>query len=285
MYERVRLVHKIITDRVNQEFIEKRDSIIHDYENYKGSKNRIRENRNMKPQPTEIGKEETEEDIKKAVVRHRIAILIGISITRYRSKLDWNTYEDLVRVFLGLKGFFFFTFDKLIHTTNKAFQTLANDEYVKSRSFKLFKKYSLMRDHQKEKLYLNDYKSNLGEMSSLSGLTARLLFSPKSKILCIHFFTINKPYTNNILMEELNYYKESYVSLGGEQQELYSGDMPLPHSKVFLKRNKKKVMEGEVESMIIEQNMVTQFSKNSLKLKYQANSTDVVLRVSLFFVS
>lgn len=78
-------------------------------------------------------------------------------------------------------------------------------------------------------LYLHDYKQRLSEMSSQGGYTWRMLYSPISKILSIHYFYIKSPYTNYGLTEELKIYKEHYTQTG-EAQELYCGD------KVSLKK-------------------------------------------------
>lgn len=185
MYERIRLVKKIIIDKVDEEFEENKQQITHHYKNYMKAKNRIRENRGIPLQTDSPDSEmqEGDEAIKNSVVRHRLAILVGITVTRSRSKLDWSTFEDLIRVFLGNKAFFFFTFDKLIQTTNKAFQSILSDEVQKSQSFDMFKKYSLVDTDLRESMYLNDYKINLQAMSSMNGYTCRMLYSPKSKIL------------------------------------------------------------------------------------------------------
>lgn len=126
MYQRLRLAQKIIKDKVDSDFEKNKEAVIHAYKAYKKSQDRIKENRGVEKTAHEGGKEneinEDEKTIKDRVSRHRLAILIGISMTKYKSKLDNNTFEDLVRVFLGVKSFFFFTFDKLIVLTNKSFQ-------------------------------------------------------------------------------------------------------------------------------------------------------------------
>lgn len=188
MYERIRLVRKIVADKVNEDYKYKKEEVLHAYKGYIKSKERVRESHGV---PKDGGINSTSNDldstdesvIKAAVTKQRLAILIGFSITRYKSKLDGSTFEDLVRIFLGIKAFFFFTFDKLIHTTNKAFQSLISDEYLKSNAFRMFKKYNTMKNHQRENLYLSDYKNKLAEMSSVGGYTTRLIYSPKSKIL------------------------------------------------------------------------------------------------------
>ena len=282
MYERLRLAFKIINDKVNEDYKENKDEVLHFYRNYIKAKEHKKKGQNkddgeMADQQNQQP-EENEENIKRSVAKHRMAILIGLSITRFRSKLDGSIFEDLVRVLLGIKAFFFFTFDKLIHTTNKAFQTLINDEYVKSNSFKLFKKYVSIKTHQREKLYLADYKSKLNEMSSSNGYTIRLLYSPKSKILTVHFFTISRPYTNSSLLHELDEYRESFT-LTNSNERMYSGELPLPSSKVFLKRNKKAVLKAKEFDVALDQDLPNYFSSSFLKLRYTANKTDSIHRV------
>jgi hypothetical protein len=154
MYERLRLTYKIISDRVDDDFKLNKDEVLHSYHAYNRSHDKIKENRGIRaPQATgDSIPDESEDTVKRAVTRHRMAILIGIAMTRYRGKLDGNTYEDLVRVFLGVKAFFFFTFDKLILTTQKAFQALFSDEHQKSSAWTLFEKYNAMKGNQREKL-------------------------------------------------------------------------------------------------------------------------------------
>mmetsp|Transcript_26223 Transcript_26223/g.26119 ORF Transcript_26223/g.26119 Transcript_26223/m.26119 type:complete len:410 (+) Transcript_26223:1701-2930(+) len=155
MYERLRLARKIIQDRVEVDFAENRDAVIHSYKGYKKSQERIRENRGIHEQPGENSGEAIEDDatIKDRVARHRLAILIGVSVTKFKSKLDTATFEELVRVFLGVKAFFFFTFDKLIGVASKAFHSLYNDEYQKSSSFNLFEKYEGFAGKERAKMH------------------------------------------------------------------------------------------------------------------------------------
>lgn len=154
MYERLRLARKIIQDKVDQDFEENKDAVIHAYKGYKKSHERIKENRGLEnDQPQKSGETlEDDDTIKERVARHRLAILIGISMTKFKSKLDTNNFEELVRVFLGGKAFFFFTFDKLIGVTSKALQTLFMDEYHKSSSYSLFEKYNKLAGDQRNKL-------------------------------------------------------------------------------------------------------------------------------------
>lgn len=154
IYERLRLAYKIISDKVEDDFKQNKDEVLHSYHAYNRSHDKIKENRGIKKsQATNDSQlDESDDTVKKAVTRHRMAILIGIAMTRYRAKLDGNTFEDLVRVFLGTKAFFFFTFDKLILTTQKAFQTLFSDEHQKSSACTLFEKYNAMKGNQREKL-------------------------------------------------------------------------------------------------------------------------------------
>lgn len=150
----MRLAYKIISDKVEDDFKQNKDEVLHSYHAYNRSHDKIKENRGIKKsQATNDSQlDESDDTVKKAVTRHRMAILIGIAMTRYRAKLDGNTFEDLVRVFLGTKAFFFFTFDKLILTTQKAFQTLFSDEHQKSSACTLFEKYNAMKGNQREKL-------------------------------------------------------------------------------------------------------------------------------------
>lgn len=113
--------------------------MVHAYKNYKRAINRINENKGLsqnqdgEKQFIDQDDQKVEDDntIKKCISKHRLAILIGIALTKFRGKLDSNSFEDLVRVFLGVKSFFFFTFDKLILTTIKAFHIVLGDEYIK----------------------------------------------------------------------------------------------------------------------------------------------------------
>lgn len=154
MYERLRLAKKIIQDRVEEDFVENRDAVVHAYKGYKRSQERIRENRGLQEQAGATSDQITEDDsvIKERVARHRLAILIGVAMTKFKSKLDTATFEELVRVFLGVKAFFFFTFDKLIGVANKAFHSLFNDEYQKSSAFTLFEKYEGFTGKERTKL-------------------------------------------------------------------------------------------------------------------------------------
>uniref|UniRef100_A0A7S3J495 Sin3 C-terminal domain-containing protein n=1 Tax=Euplotes harpa TaxID=151035 RepID=A0A7S3J495_9SPIT len=288
MYERIRLAHKIIADKVAIDFKEKKEEILHCYRSYIRAKERDNEIRkygckdpseiNANANENQLNFDDVDENvIKAAVTNHRLAILLGISITKFKNKLDGATFEDLVRTFLGIKSFFFFTFDKLIHTTFKAFQALLNDEVLKSKSFKLFLKHCRVNNRQRETMYLNDYKLKLNELNSSGGFTARLLYSPKSKCLSINFFSVPRPYTSSSLTEEFRTYKEKYVA-SGQNEKLYSGDLPLPSSNVFLKRNKKAVMDAMNGHVVLTQNMSNSFSVNCLKLRYREHQTDIVQR-------
>ena len=136
----------------NNEHHESKAHVLHDYKAYLKAQDRIRENQGKTADKEETKKEPTDEEIMMGVAKHRFSILIGLAMTRFRMKLDGNTYEDLVRVFLGVKAFFFFTFDKLIQTVNKSFQALFSDEYAKSDSFNLFQKYNSLAGSQREHL-------------------------------------------------------------------------------------------------------------------------------------
>ena len=189
-----------------------------------------------------------------------------------------------MRTFLGIKSFFFFTFDKLIHTTIKSFHALNNDEFLKSKAFKLFRKYSNLKDRQREKLYLEDYKIKLSDMSITGGFTTRLLFSPKSNILWINFFNISMPYTNSALVEDLSEYRTNFTLIP-PSEKMHSDDLPIPSSSVFLKRNKKLVMkslENNVamfNNMTILNNMTNSFSTSWLRVRYHTQQTDIVHRI------
>lgn len=157
LYERLRLARKVIQDKVEKDFKENKNLVLHSYKAYKKAQERIRENRGLENVSRSITEElkdiiEDDEVIKERVSRHRMAILIGIAITKYKSNLDNGTFEELVRVFLGVKAFFFFTFDKLIVLTNKSFSCLFNDEYQKSFSFTMFDKYNKMSRNKRSKM-------------------------------------------------------------------------------------------------------------------------------------
>lgn len=295
MYERLRLAHKIIWDQVNHDYNEKKDEILHSYKIYLKSKERCSEEaKSNKENGNETHhfdlnqinnlEELNEEEVKRSVVNHKLSILIGISVTRYKCKIDSSTFEDLVRTFLGIKSFFFFTFDKLIHTTIKSFHALNNDEFLKSKAFKLFRKYSNLKDRQREKLYLEDYKIKLSDMSITGGFTTRLLFSPKSNILWINFFNISMPYTNSALVEDLSEYRTNFTLIP-PSEKMHSDDLPIPSSSVFLKRNKKLVMkslENNVamfNNMTILNNMPNSFSTSWLRVRYHTQQTDIVHRI------
>ena len=289
MYERLRLAHKIIWDQVNHDYNEKKEEVLNSYQIYLRAKERQAENdqsNNKAPgnvNAMNINKEINlndldENEIKRAVINHKLAILIGISVTRYKSKIDSSTFEDLVRTFLGIKSFFFFTFDKLIHTTIKSFHALLNDEFLKSKSFRIFQKYWKLNDRQREKLYLEDYRSRLNEMNLSGCFTARMLFSPKSKILWINFFNVAMPYTNSALVEELNEYRSNFT-LKPSNEKMYSGDLPIPSSSVFLKRNKKLIMKSFENKVAIINSLSNSFSTSWLKARYRAGKTDVVQRL------
>lgn len=292
--ERVRLAAKILEDKLDQDLLDKHEEVICHYKNYKRALQRIKENKgvsskNQDGEPkAEDAKdiiEDSDETMKKCLVKHRLGILIGISLTKFKNKLDSNTFEDLVRVFLGIKSFFFFTFDKLIHTTNKAFQAVLSDEYLKSKSFNMFKSYCHVNNRFREEMYLWDYKQNLQEMSSHQGYTIRLLFSPKSKSLCTHFFDIFRPYSDSHLIEELNQCKDAYAHNDNSDLKMMSGELEIPSTQVYLKRNKRKRGEVSEGGITLSQNISAYFSINCLKLRYSSNQTDIVIRNKRFKVS
>lgn len=157
IYERLRLAKKIIEDKVESDFQENRERVVHDYKAYKKSQERIQENKGIEKEPQNLNVEEKEitvndEIIKEKVSQHKMAILIGIGVTKFKSKLDSGTFEELVRVFLGEKSFFFFTIDKIIALANKSFSCLFNDEYQKSFSFSMFSKYNKIIGNMRSKL-------------------------------------------------------------------------------------------------------------------------------------
>ena len=283
MYERMRFALKIIRDQVDHDYKEKNHEVMYYFKNYMRSKERLKESRksHSKNISDNSGLNKVDEDIeydenkiKSWVVNHKLSVLIGITISRFKSKIDSATYEDLIRTFLGINSFVFVMYDKLIHTTIKSFHTLLHDEYSKSRSFRLFQKYSTLHDRQREKLYLEDYKINLNEMNLSGSFTARLLYSPISRILCINFFHVESPFTNSSLVNQLNEYKTNYTSKAS-CRKLYSGDLKLPSSNVFLKRNLKCIDES---SLYMSQSLTNSFANSSLQIRYQTNTTETFTR-------
>jgi hypothetical protein len=61
--------------------------------------------------------------------------------------------------------------------------------------------------------------------------------------------------------------------------DLFSADLPLPKSKVFLKRNKKAVMKAKEFSIELEQHMTSNFSPSTLRMKYRSGATDTLHRL------
>lgn len=71
-------------------------------------------------------------------------------------------------------------------------------------------------------MYLSEYKMRLNEMSSTHGHTCRVMYSPISKTISIHYFNLKKPLTSPGLMEDLNYYRENYL-VSGQNEKIFSG--------------------------------------------------------------
>ena len=104
-------------------------------------------------------------------------------------------------------------------------------------------------------MYLCEYKNRLNEMSSSNGHTCRVMYSPISRMISVHYFNLKKPLTSTSLLENLNYYRDSYVQ-SGIQEEIYSGlaaqddeeeavpELPISTPKVFLKRNLKRIRKA-----------------------------------------
>lgn len=286
MYERMKYVIKLVREQVNLDYDNKREEVMYYYNNYLRAKERIKEAHKFTPKHAHTNSninmlnEETdidENNVKNGVVNHKLSILIGLTISRFKSKIDSATHEDLVRTFLGIKSFPMFMYDKLIHTTIKAFHTLLQEEYLKSRSFRLFQKYSSLHDRQRERLYLEDYRQNLNDMNVSGNFAARLLYSPLSKILCINFFDIHHPFTNTALVDQLKDYKSNYTSKIS-RETFYSGDLKLPSSNVFLMRNIKEVVKSSQKSLELSQNLSNSFANNSLQIRYRAGETDIIHR-------
>ena len=72
-------------------------------------------------------------------------------------------------------------------------------------------------------MYLAEYRFRLNAMSSQSGYTCRLLYSPVSKTVSVNYFSIKRPHTNASLMQELSAYKENYT-FTGLNDNMYSGE-------------------------------------------------------------
>lgn len=287
MYERMKFVMQLIKEQVSQDYHNKRDEIMYYYNSYLRAKERINEAQKFSPRHSQFNpnlnkvNDETETDESKiinGVFNHKLSVMIGLTISRFKSKIDNATHEDLIRTFLGIKSFPMFMYDKLIHTTVKAFHILLQEEYLKSRSFRLFQKYSSLYDRQRERLYLEDYRQNLNEMNNSGNLAARLLYSPNSKILCMNFFNVEHPFTSTPLVDQLKKYKSNYTSKIS-QEAFYSGNLKLPSSNVFLKRNIRKVVTSSQASLELSQNLSNSFANNSLQIRYRAGETDIVHRI------
>lgn len=122
-------------------------------------------------------------------------------------------------------------------------------------------------------------------MSSSSGYTIRLLYSPMSRSLCIHFFDIDRPFSDPKLNEELKNYKYAYTHHDNSDTKMNIDCLELPSSNVYLKRNKRKRGDLKDGDVYISQNISAHFSINCLKLRNSSNQTDVVVRNKRFKVS
>lgn len=217
---------------------------------------------------------ENQSEIVRAITTYKMSILTGLAVTRFKTKLDSNNYDELIRKFLFNRSFFF-TLDKLLTATNKAFHTVVNDEYSKSSAFELLEKYNSGKHRLTEYLYLEEYKSNLHYMSSTNGFTIRMLYSPISRLMSVHFFTIGHPFSQFSLVEDLKHYRTKFTTFSASTQ-LYSDELPIPTPKVYLKRNLKaarKALEEKAEQdeakelaqnpIHMEQNLTINFYKSS----------------------
>ena len=98
-------------------------------------------------------------------------------------------------------------------------------------------------------MYLADYKRNLQGMSSSLRYTIRLLYSPISRLLCIHIFDIDKPFSDPQLNDELTKHKFAYTHHDNSDSKTHIDELEFPSSNVYLKRNKRKrgvLKDGDV---------------------------------------
>lgn len=99
-----------------------------------------------------------------------------------------------------------------------------------------------------ESVYLANFASGMQEVSNFSGIGFRLMFSPLSKILSIHYFTIN-PFSladSKKPQSELNNYVE-------QQTQALVEPYHISHSNgVFLNRNRRVIECGSRDLDMVE---------------------------------
>ena len=109
-------------------------------------------------------------------------------------KMEQSLYDDLVRNLMGQDSYLLFVFDKLISAVSVFnffnFQTLKNmpiiwqvdENYSSLNLYKKFSEKESLSEHQ----YLQTFHLKLTQIQNFSGQVVRLLYSSKSRILCIH---------------------------------------------------------------------------------------------------
>lgn len=162
-----------------------------------------------------------------------------------QSGQDFNKYEDFTRAIMGSKAYLLFSFDKLIIQTAKQLLNIANDD-ASQKSIRMFSRFQTHLESKKsndqqtsdqwqnESIYLANFANCMNEINSFNGYGVRLLYSPISEVLSIHYFNLNPfAFQDKKNTQENVAYTESVVNYPVDPN-----DLPLS-SNVFLRRMKK----------------------------------------------
>lgn len=109
------------------------------------------------------------------------------------SKKDASTNEEFSKSLMGSDYYYASYFDKLIKDTVKELKSSHSDDTVKQsqRVYENMMTYSKQHGRFYELLYLNKFNQVLNEFTLQSQHGIRVLFSPLSKILTIHYISPN----------------------------------------------------------------------------------------------
>lgn len=172
------------------------------------------------------------------------------------STLDGNKFEDFERLIMGNKAYFLFTVDKLLQNTIKQLISIANEEQCQ-KGYLLYLEQQRTIEQQPEhwkgeKVYMDEFIRQMEDLGSgvFNKVVIRLLFSPESQVLAVHYVNLN-PYNleKKQLEKELQdvSFQRRRPEMVLQQVGLNINGQPLSNSQeacvtvrpmIFLKRNR-----------------------------------------------
>mmetsp|Transcript_23282 Transcript_23282/g.17698 ORF Transcript_23282/g.17698 Transcript_23282/m.17698 type:complete len:311 (+) Transcript_23282:2217-3149(+) len=224
-----------------------------------------------------------DEQKQKQYKEERMDIFVGLVLATLNGSFDSNKYEDFARNLLGGRAYLLFSFEKLISQTVKQLLNLANDDSCQ-KSIYLYKRHqenlafgddgnASHEFYHNESIYLQQFQHKMLEVSNFNGVGIRLLYSPLSNILSIHYFNMN-PYS----LPDRKQYADLAYSIEGQMNQVIEERSLANRQAVFLQRNKQRLAERRsLHEFEMENNIIPIIQPQCFKITFEPETEDMLL--------